>query len=338
MLKFQQLNSLKSYNTFGVDAACQNLVEIHSVEDWKDFIRSKKYPEPYMFLGGGSNVLFKSDWPGTVFVNRIKGILIEWLNEEEAYLTAGSGETWHDLVLKSLDYGLGGIENLSLIPGTVGAAPMQNIGAYGVELKETFHHLKAVHLDTLETVIFDKSSCAFGYRESVFKHELKGLYFITEVCLKLSKKAPIRDSYGAIRDLLTQKGISHPTFRDISEIVCEIRRSKLPDPAVLGNAGSFFKNPVISNALFEKIKESYPNIPSYPAETGHVKIAAGWLIEQCGWKGRISGQTGSHKDQALVLVNYGHATGDEIYRCANQIRHDVMNTFGIDLSMEVNII
>lgn len=332
------LNSLKPYNTFGVEAHCSRLLEITSAHELIELLSSGTLPEPYLFLGGGSNVLFKSDWPGTVLLNRIKGVRVEWMNDQEALLFAGSGENWHQLVLKSLEFGLGGIENLSLIPGTAGAAPMQNIGAYGVELKDTFDHLKAINLKTLETEIFDKKACAFGYRESVFKHEKKGQYFITEICLKLHKNAPIKDTYGAIRDLLSQKGIDQPSYKDISEVVCEIRKSKLPDPAILGNAGSFFKNPVISEEHYNQLKEKYPTLPSYPAEAGKVKTAAGWLIEQCGWKGKVSGQTGSHKDQALVLVNYGNATGEEIYQCARNIQQDVMDTFGIEFNMEVNII
>lgn len=331
-------HSLKQFNTFGVHASCIEKVVITSVDLLKNFLKTDQLPKPYLFLGGGSNVLFTRDWPGTVFINRIEGIRIEWLNEDEALVYAGSGVNWHSLVLESIKNGLGGIENLSLIPGTSGAAPMQNIGAYGVEFKDVFHQLKALNLSTLEEEIFDADACKFGYRESVFKHDKKGQYFIHEICLKLSKKSAINDSYGAIRDMLNKKGIQHPDFKQISDIVCEIRRSKLPDPAILGNAGSFFKNPVINEAHFTRLKQEFPTLPSYPAEPGKVKVAAGWLIEQCGWKGRVSGNTGSHKDQALVLVNYGQATGEEIYSCACKIQDDVKQKFDIDLSMEVNII
>jgi UDP-N-acetylmuramate dehydrogenase len=230
-----------------------------------------------------------------------------------------------------------GVENLSLIPGTVGAAPMQNIGAYGVEIKTVFEGLEAIHIKSLQKRTFSNAECKFGYRESIFKHELKGEYIITSVTFKLSKKPAINASYGAISEVLKSKQIENPTIRDISNAVIQIRSSKLPDPAKIGNAGSFFKNPEVSSSKFEQLKTDYPTIVGYPTENG-VKLAAGWLIEQCGWKGKMVGNTGAHKDQALVLVNYGNASGNEIYALALEIKKSVSDTFGVEINPEVNIV
>ncbi len=330
--------SLKAHNTFGIDVQAAQILSLSSNSDLTYF-SDRSLPSPFIILGGGSNVLFTKDWTGTVLLNRFKGIRIDWINENEALVCAKSGEVWHQLVLQTLEWGLGGLENLSLIPGTVGAAPIQNIGAYGVELTDVFDHLTAFKIESGEFVAFNREECAFGYRDSYFKNEGKGKYFITEVCLKLSRKSPIRAEYGDIKQILQDKLIEIPTHKDISEAVCQIRRSKLPDPEVLGNAGSFFKNPVISNAQFEALKTNHPDIPGYPDQTGNtVKVPAGWLIEKCGWKGKRINETGSHTKQALVLVNYGNASGEEIYQLAQQIMHDVLNKFGINIQTEVNIL
>lgn len=329
--------SLKQFNTFGIEVSCSKLVVIHSVSELIGYLKNQKSEEFYI-LGGGSNVLFTQNFNGTVLLNRIEGISYKWLNENDAFVTAGSGEVWHQLVTDTLKQNLGGLENLSLIPGTVGAAPMQNIGAYGVELKDIFVELKALNLGTLEEEVFRSSDCAFGYRESVFKHALKNKYFITSVTLRLSRKAHLNTSYGAIESELNAMGIKHPDFKDVSRAVINIRQSKLPDPAVIGNAGSFFKNPVVSSEHYAKLLAQFPEMPSYPAGEHQLKIPAGWLIEQCGWKGKQIGNTGSHAKQALVLVNYGNATGREIFKLANAIQQSVKDKFEIKLEMEVNII
>lgn len=330
--------SLKSYNTFGIDVQATQIKSLHSEEDLKYFF-DQTLPHPLLILGGGSNILFTKNWEGTVLLNQIKGIRIEWSNDDEALIYAASGEIWHHLVLKSLEYGLGGLENLSLIPGTVGAAPIQNIGAYGVELTDRFQHLKAYNIETAEFEEFSREDCRFGYRDSIFKKEAKGKYFITEICLKLSRNQAINAEYGDIRQVLKNKNISSPTHKDISEAVCEIRKSKLPDPLVLGNAGSFFKNPLILLEQYNLLKNKYPDIPGYPdKDQVHVKVPAGWLIEKCGWKGKRIHETGSHAQQALVLVNYGNATGAEIYSLAQDIIEDVNAKFGITIQAEVNIL
>lgn len=311
---------------------------MNSLAELKEVI-AESPEEQFMFLGGGSNVLFCKDYEGLVIKNAIKGIHI--INEDDTSVTLKvySGEVWHDLVMHCVERNWGGIENLSLIPGTVGAAPMQNIGAYGVELEKVFVELEAFNLHTFELHTFNKTSCAFGYRESVFKRQLKGLYFIYSVTIRLDKQPKISVEYGDIQQVIIDKGIAlaDATIKDVSDAVIQIRSSKLPDPKVLGNSGSFFKNPVISREQFEQLQLQYPDIKGFPNEAG-VKVPAAWLIEQCGWKGKRVGETGAHARQALVLVNYGNATGNEVYQMALTIIQSVKDTFGIQLEPEVNII
>ena len=292
-----------------------------------------------MLLGGGSNVLLCNDYKGLVVRNAIKGKLIEKEDDQHVYLKIFSGESWHETVMYCVEHQWAGVENLSLIPGSVGAAPMQNIGAYGVELENVFYQLEAFNLQTFELETFDKNTCEFGYRESVFKRKLKGQYFIYSVTLKLDKKPNIHADYGDIQAVLLDKGIQaqSASIKDISEAVIQIRQSKLPDPKVLGNSGSFFKNPQISQAHFEALKLEFPEIKGYPQNEG-VKVPAAWLIEQCQWKGKRVGHTGSHAKQALVLVNYGEATGSEIYQLAQDIILSVAKKFSIQLEPEVNVV
>lgn len=333
--------SLKPFNTFGIEvkakhfAAFKDLSELSSLFD-----EMQKAPAPFLILGGGSNVLFRADFDGYVLRNEIKGIRYENKNEKEVLAICGAGEIWHEFVLNTIDQGLHGIENLSLIPGSVGASPMQNIGAYGVEIKDVFHHLKAYHIETGEIHEFDKEACEFGYRESVFKRSLKNQYVIVEVCFVLKREGELNTSYGAINEELAQANIDNPTLKDVSDAVIRIRQSKLPNPAEIGNAGSFFKNPVVENKLADQLYAQYPNAPIYPVkgDNHHKKLAAGWLIEQCGLKGLTLDTHGVHKKQALVLVNYGNATGNQIYDLSSHVIQSVQNKFGVELEREVNII
>ncbi len=328
--------SLKQLNTFGIDARAARFVAVQSVAELQQVLAGNPAP-PVHLLGGGSNILLTGNLPGLVIKNEIGGI--ELLGEEdgEPLVAAGGGVNWHNLVNWALDNNLGGIENLSLIPGSAGAAPIQNIGAYGRELKDVFHHLEALELATGQLHTFHSEDCRFGYRDSVFKNELKGKYCITKICLRLSHNHRPDTSYGDIRRILSELGIEHPTIRDLSEAVVRIRRSKLPDPASIGNAGSFFKNPVVDTAHFEMLHARFPLIPHYPQPDGHVKVPAGWLIEQAGWKGYRSGDAGCHARQALVLVNHGSATGAEILALSTLIRESVADRFGIELVPEVNV-
>ncbi|RNI22547.1 UDP-N-acetylmuramate dehydrogenase [Rufibacter latericius] len=339
-MTIQREASLQPYNTFGIDAQASLLAEFRSVEELRELLRNPEVKDlPKLILGGGSNILFTQNVEAAVLLNRIKGISqTEEPDGKHVLVTSGSGETWHDLVLYTLEHDLGGIENLSLIPGTVGAAPLQNIGAYGVELKDTFVSLEALEIATGEVVSFNHDQCGFGYRESVFKKEAKGKYIVTSVTLRLTKEHTFNTSYGAIQDTLAKQQVKELSLKAISEAVCHIRRSKLPDPAKIGNAGSFFKNPEIPQALFEILRAQYPGIPGYPVSPETVKVPAGWLIEQCGWKGKILGKHGVHKDQALVLVNYGGAAGNDVKALAYEIIHSVEEKFGITLTPEVNII
>lgn len=331
--------SLKNLNTFGVEAQARWYAEFHSIEELQSLLAHPAVKNvPKMILGGGSNILFTRDYPGIILHNRIKGIQIAEENEKDLLVKAGGGDTWHDLVLYAVGKNAGGIENLSLIPGTAGAAPIQNIGAYGVELKDTFESLEALAIETGEQRVFTAAECEFGYRDSVFKRHLKGKYIITSITLRLSKTPVFNTSYGAIAETLRDMGVTDLSVKAVSEAVCHIRRSKLPDPAILGNAGSFFKNPEIDEQAFEALKARYPDIPSFKTVPGKVKVPAGWLNEQCGWKGKIIGDTGVHKHQALVLVNYGNARGEEIKKLAEAIQRSVLQKFGIALETEVNIL
>jgi len=331
--------SLQEYNTFGVKAQAKVMASFKSTRDLKTLLVNKDFEGlPRLILGGGSNLLFTRDFPGLVLKNEILGI--ECINEDSDhfYIKAGAGENWHEFVLHCIDRNWAGLENLSLIPGNVGASPMQNIGAYGVEIKDRFHSLEAFNLSTLETETFDRESCKFGYRESVFKNIYKDKYIIISVTFKLLKEPDLNTSYGAIESELARRGISHPGIKDVSDVVIHIRNSKLPNPAELGNAGSFFKNPVVSKDTFERLSSEYPEMAHYPLNDGMIKLAAGWLIEQAGWKGKRVGNCGMHERQALVLVNYGNASGEEIYEHSESVLTSVEEKFGISLEREVNII
>ena len=338
-MNIQQNISLKPYNTFGIDVTAREFVEIHTLEELQVLCSNFNLIERnVLVLGGGSNLLLTQNVEGMVIKISIKGIEIIEENEENVWVKVAAGEVWHEFVRWSINHGYGGMENLSLIPGCVGASPMQNIGAYGVEIKNTFVLLDAIEIDGGNERVFTHSECKFGYRESVFKQEEKGKYIIASVTFKLSKHPQLNTTYGAIQQTLQKQGITKPSVVDISNAVVEIRTSKLPDPKVLGNAGSFFKNPEIPDEQFLKLKENHPDIVGYPAGPGKTKVAAGWLIEQCGWKGKRVGNTGSHKDQALVLVNYGGAKGAEIWQLAMDIQQSVQQTFGIAIQAEVNVI
>lgn len=327
--------SLKAYNTFGIDAGCTDLIPIYSEKKLLKIL--PKLEGEVKVLGGGSNILLTQDQDGIILHNRITGIKIMKESENEVLIEVGGGHNWHEFVLWAVEKGYGGIENLSLIPGTVGAAPIQNIGAYGVEQKEVFVSLTAFHLKTGKEMIMLAEECEFGYRDSVFKRKYKGQYMITGVRYKLSKKPALRLDYGAIKMSLTEHRITRPTIKDICDIIIEIRNSKLPDPKTLGNSGSFFKNPIVPEEKLKKIQTIYPDVPYYPVEENIVKIPAGWLIEQCGWKGKKVGNTGTYEHQALVLVNYGNATGVEVWELAQKIIEDVEENFDIVLIPEVNI-
>jgi len=337
-LKILQNHPLKELNTFGIDATSRYYVSITSSVDLKEVLATDEARDnPTLILGGGSNVLFTEDYPGLIIQNKISGIEIVEEDETSSTVAAGGGVVWQDLVDFALDNNLGGIENLSMIPGSVGAAPIQNIGAYGVELKDVMVSLDAIDLASLKEKTFSNTECVFGYRNSIFKNELKDKYLITNVVLKLSKQTKVNTSYGSINTVLESKGIEKPTIRDVSEAVIEIRQSKLPDPAVLGNAGSFFKNPVIDTIDYEGLKLSFPDIPGY-VNGAEVKIPAAWLIDQCGWKGKRFGAIGVHEKQPLVLVNYGGGTGQEIQKLAEDIQVSVADKFGIELEAEPRII
>jgi UDP-N-acetylmuramate dehydrogenase len=338
-LKIEKEVSLKPFNTFGVDVKARRLVVVDSVSVLKEALRHQEImADGFIVLGGGSNVLFTGDYNGTILLNRIGGIEQVGEDATHVWIKAGAGERWHDLVLWCVERNYGGIENLSLIPGSVGAAPIQNIGAYGAELKDVFHQLEAVLTEDQSIHIFNKEECRFSYRESIFKNEWKHRCIITSVTLRLNKFPEVNTSYGAIEQELTRVGITHPGIKDVSDAVIRIRKSKLPEPEVLGNAGSFFKNPEIEANHFEYIKKNYPAVSGYPQPSGRIKVSAGWLIEQCGFKGKQIGRTGTYKDQALVIVNYGGASGEEIARFARAVAQEVKRKFGIQLEEEVNII
>ena len=340
-MEVQHHHNLQPYNTFGLQVFAQHFVEVTQLEELKEaLLLAKELNTTPFFLGGGSNVLLCNDLNQLVILNKIEGMDIVLEKEEEIHLKILSGNNWHDTVIQCINNNWGGIENMSLIPGSVGAAPMQNIGAYGVELKDVFVELEALNLHTLQLETFDKKTCEFGYRESVFKRALKGKYFIYSVTLKLSTaNHQLHTSYGAIQDQLAMLNKTSPeyTIKEVSDAVIQIRKSKLPDPKELGNSGSFFKNPVITNDHFEALRKQFPDIKGYPVEQG-TKVPAGWLIEKQGWKGKKIGNTGSHAHQALVLVNYGEAKGNEVYQLAQDIIADIYNTFQIQLEPEVNII
>ncbi len=330
--------SLKPFNTFQLDVKARYWTEIHQPDDLLRVMETSVFQrEPRFILGGGSNVLFSQDFPGLVIRNSIPGISRISGNERHVVLRAGAGVVWDDLVRDTLTKGWAGLENLSMIPGQTGAAPIQNIGAYGVELESVFVTLDAIDLKTGKTVQFDRQMCRFGYRDSIFKSSHKDHYLITHVTLKLNKFPELNLEYGNLKEVLEDDGIGHPDIMDVSRAVRKIRSSKLPDPAVTGNAGSFFKNPVVSEEKFEKLKEIHPEIPSYPA--GHqIKIPAAWLIDKCGFKGKRIGDAGVHDRHALILVNHGNATGMDLIRLAKMIQQEVQQHFGVALEPEVNIV
>lgn len=329
--------SMAAYNTFGIDVQAASLTEVNTVEELRVALEQNASQLPLLVLGGGSNILFTKPVDAFVIINKIRGIRIVEEQEDQLVIEAGGGEVWHDFVQYTVHHGWGGIENLSLIPGSVGASPMQNIGAYGVEIKDVFHTLDALEIATGKIHTFTKDDCAFGYRESVFKRALKDRFVITAVRYVLQKKPTFHTGYGAIQQELEAMGVSELSVKAISEAVIRIRQSKLPDPKVLGNAGSFFKNPVVSAELAQRILESHPNAPHYPQADGTEKLAAGWLIEQCGLKGYRQGNCGVHEKQALVLVNYGGATGNEIFSLSQHVLDTVHAKFGVLLEREVNI-
>ncbi len=334
----QENISLKPYNTFGIDVNASHFIEITSVDQLRQSLQLKNYPH-ILVLSGGSNMLLTGDLERLILYLNIKGKRVLWEDDNRIALKIMAGENWHELVLWSLDHNYGGIENLSLIPGNTGTAPIQNIGAYGVEIKDVFESCEAMEIESQRLVQFHKQDCHFGYRDSYFKNEGKGKFIITSVTLILRKKDHVLNtSYGAIEDQLRSHNIATPTIREVSEAVIAIRQRKLPDPDLLGNSGSFFKNPVLNERQFSAFTENHPDAPHYRLRDNTVKVPAGWLIEQTGYKGKRIGDAGVHKEQALVLVNFGKATGSEIHRLALSIQNDVSQKFGIELIPEVNII
>lgn len=334
--------SLKNFHTFGLDVYAAYFVTVSKIEDIIEIYQNTDFKNTSkLIIGGGSNVLFTKDkFEGLVIKNELYGKSILEENKTNATIKVNSGENWHELVVWTIENNWGGIENLSLIPGTVGAAPMQNIGAYGVEIENSFVSLEALNLETLQVEKFSKESCAFGYRESIFKTKKKGQYFILNLVLKLQKNPKGVCDYGDIKKVLSIKNIEaeNASIKQISDAIIDIRQSKLPDPKVLGNAGSFFKNPTIEKTLFNSIKQENPDLGGYETPDGKIKISAAWLIEKSGWKGKTQNNCGSHSKQALVLVNYGGAKGVDIVALSLAIQNDVKNKFGILLEPEVNII
>ena len=337
-MHIQQNISLKPYNTFGIDAKAKYFVSVNSIDELKEVLKSKEFPEKFI-LGGGSNMLLTKDIDALVIHLNIKGIEILSENNGTVLVKANAGENWHQFVLWCLKHDFGGIENLSLIPGNVGSAPIQNIGAYGIELKDVFISCEAIDLNTLELKTFTNKDCNFDYRESIFKQDVKGKYIITSVTLQLStKNHKLHTDYGAISNQLIKMKVENTTIQDVSNAVIAIRQSKLPDPKEIGNSGSFFKNPIVSTQHFNTLKAIFPDVPSYIVSEKEVKVPAGWLIEKAGFKGKTFGNYGVHKHQALVLVNYGGANGTDILKLAKLIQKTVNRIFNIDIETEVNII
>lgn len=337
-MHIQENISLKTLNTFGIDVSAKLFAEVASIDELCALVAmSEFHTNERLILGGGSNILFTRDWDGLVIKNNLLGKDVVEEADDMVCVRIMSGENWHEAVMWATENGWGGIENLALIPGTVGATPVQNIGAYGVEIKETIETVGVVDLVTGEEKEFTESECNFGYRDSIFKNEAKGKYFITYIVLKLSKKPALRTDYGAITSQLAEMNVIEPGLADVCDAVIAIRQSKLPDPAVIGNAGSFFKNPIVSQSDFEKLASTYPEIPHFETTEG-IKIPAGWLIEQAGWKGKRLGNVGVHDKQALVLVNHGGATGEEVKNLAYAVIDSVKEKFGIQLEPEVTIL
>lgn len=336
---------LRHLNTFGVAAHAAYFADIQKEEQLfalfkEDVFRSFDLPSlsgSRLVLGGGSNMLFTKDYPGLVIKINIPGIRHQ-VQGDEVRVTAGGGVIWNDLVWYCVERGFWGIENLALIPGTVGASPVQNIGAYGVELMEVFESCRVFDTVSHSYHILTNNDCGFSYRDSIFKHEARGRFIITEVTLKLSLQKNPKTGYGAIRDELERRGINTPGIRDMAEVVSAIRVAKLPDPSTIGNAGSFFKNPIISASMFEQLRREHPDMVHYPMKDGRIKLAAGWLIDQAGWRGKREGDSGTWKNQALVLVNHGRASGDQIYEFSEAIITDIQEKYGVILEREVTVI
>lgn len=337
-MQIQNNISLKPYNTFGIDVLAKYFVTVSNIKELKDTLSTKDYPNK-LILGGGSNMLLTKNQNKLVIHVNLKGIEIISEDEDFVFVKANAGENWHQFVLWCMNKDFGGIENLSLIPGNVGTAPIQNIGAYGVELKDSFVSCEALSIETLETHTFLKSDCNFGYRDSIFKQQEKGKYIITSVTFKFTKNNhKLNVNYGTITSELESMGITNPTIQDISKAVISIRESKLPNPKEIGNSGSFFKNPVVSKNEFKTILQNFPDAPSYSVSENEVKIPAGWLIEKSGFKGKRFGDYGVHKNQALVLVNYGNAKGSDILNLSKLIQKTVLRLFNVSIEAEVNIL
>ncbi|WP_242094921.1 UDP-N-acetylmuramate dehydrogenase [Aestuariivivens sediminicola] len=337
-MQIHQNISLKPYNTFGIDVKAKHFVSASSVNDLKDILNLKEYPNK-LILGGGSNLLLTKDQDALIIHINLKGIKTISEGDNHVLVCANAGENWHDFVLWCLERGFGGVENLSLIPGKVGAAPIQNIGAYGVELKDVFVSCDALSIETNTLKSFDRDDCNFGYRSSIFKTHAKGKYIITSVTFRLSKKHhELHTDYGAIASRLDKMDIKEPSISAVSNAVIAIRKSKLPDPRDIGNSGSFFKNPVITKTHCERLLRAFKDMPHYPLSDDQVKIPAGWLIEQAGFKGKHFGSYGVHKNQALVLVNYGGAKGEDLFRLSKLIQKTIKRLYGISLEAEVNIL
>ena len=330
--------SLKNYNTFGIEAKAKQFISVHSIAELKKILKENQSHKKFV-LGGGSNMLLTQDIDALVIHIDLKGKKIIQENEDFAWVESQAGENWHEFVLWTIDQNLGGLENMSLIPGNVGTTPVQNIGAYGTEIKDTFVSCEAMNIDSQEMKTFSNLDCHFGYRESIFKNEIKDQYIITSVVYKLTKHShKINTSYGDILGELEKNSINNPTIKEVSNAVISIRNSKLPNPKELGNSGSFFKNPILLKSDFEKIHAKFPEIKFYEISEMHVKVPAGWLIEQAGFKGKRFGDAGIHKNQALVIVNYGNATGQEILNVSKNIQKTIFDTFGIHIEAEVNVI
>ncbi len=338
-MQVQQNYPLKEYNTFGIEAYAKYFGAFTSITELEQLLLSTANKQlPTFILGGGSNILLTKNYDGLVLKNEIKGIHTIHEDEDHIYIKAGAGENWHQFVMHCVKNNFSGVENLSLIPGNIGASPMQNIGAYGVEVKDVFHSLEAFHLTEKRLVTFSLNDCEFGYRNSIFKKQYKDQFAILTVTFRLNKKPEYNISYGAIEVELETMGVKDLSIQAISQAVINIRSSKLPDPQIIGNAGSFFKNPEVSKSKFEILESKFENIIGYKLDNGNVKLAAGWLIEQCGWKGFRKGNAGCHERQALVLVNYGNASGKEIYDLSTEIKQSIKEKFNVELDTEVNII
>ena len=339
MLQVKENFSLKKYNTFGIDVSTKYFIELTTDSEIENFIKENPYKSlPILILGGGSNILFTKKFNGIILKIETKGIEIIREDDEFVFVKAKAGELWNDLVTFCVEKNFGGIENLALIPGCVGASPIQNIGAYGSEMKDTFFELEAIDIFHGQRKIFSQQECRLAYRNSIFKNELKGKYIILSVTFKLQKTPVINITYSALSKELQKLNLEKPTVEAVRNTVCKIRESKLPNPEIIGNAGSFFKNPSVTIDKYKELKNKFSEIVAYPTEDGNYKLAAGWMIDQCGWKGKRKGNAGVHEKQALVLVNLGNVTGNEILDLAREVRTSVKNMFDVDIEFEVNII